>query len=42
MSKEATTVYLGEDHREAVDAEAINLSKWVRKKLEKEYPEYFD
>ena len=36
------TITIDDEHEEVIEEEALNLSKWVRKKLEEQYPEYFD
>lgn len=40
--KKRVNITLGEKHLEAVEEKALNLSKFVRKKIEEEYPERFE
>jgi len=39
---EQTTVTLREKDQEVVDSKALNLSKFVRKKLEEEFPSEYE
>ncbi|MFB6209359.1 MAG: hypothetical protein ABEJ56_04470 [Candidatus Nanohaloarchaea archaeon] len=39
--KKRVNITLGEKHLEAIEEEALNLSKFVRKRIEQKYPEYF-
>jgi len=40
--KKRVNITLGPQHLTAVEEEALNLSKFVRKRIEDNYPEYFD
>jgi hypothetical protein len=35
-------ISLDQEHAEVVDSKALNLSKYVRNKLEEDFPEEFD
>ena len=41
MNKVHRQILLHEEHDKATDKEALNLSKYVRQKLEQDYPEHF-